>query len=191
VLAEDAPVAPIPFNVDPLGDEFVGERVVSVGYGITSGQTQAGSGIKRSARLIVSDVDGEFLVSASNENPNNANVCSGDSGGPQYHKLDDGRWEQVSVHSWADQNCLFLSGSTRTDLTSNWIMNRIEDVHGTDDYCDAAGFYDDDVCDAWCDADPACFDESNGPAACNSTQGAPLGFSALLGLLALGLRRRR
>lgn len=193
VLAEDAPVEPILFNMDELGDDDIDKTLTSVGYGITSAATQAGSGLKRSAKLTIDELDGQFIVSNSFTNDNDANVCSGDSGGPQYRKLPSGRWEQWSVHSWADQNCVFTSGSTRTDLFTTFLMNQVEKVHGTGDLCEAAGFYGNGTCDDYCDADPDCFEDEGGAKACGCDASGPSGggLAFLVSLLALGLRRRR
>lgn len=194
ILAEDAPVEPVWFNTDDLDedDAFIGSKVTSVGYGITSAATQSGSGIKRSARLTVSDLDDDFIISLGSENRDGANVCQGDSGGPQYRKLDDGRWQQVSIHSWATQECYAMSGSVRTDLYTDWILDRVEEVHGTADFCDASGYYDDGTCDTFCDEiDPDCVEQKGGAGGCHTAGSAPaaLGALGLLGLL--GLRRRR
>ncbi len=187
VLEEDAPATPVLFNIRTLDEGVIGKSVISVGYGVTDGTTQQGGGIKRAAELVIDDLLGQFLVSNTFENENRANVCSGDSGGPQYFERSDGRLVQWSVHSWADRDCRTTSGSTRTDLTSDWLLRQVARVHGTDDLCDAAGFYGDDECQDWCEADPDCIETA---CACNGTsQGGT--WAGVLGLLAFGLRRRR
>ncbi|HMV68382.1 MAG TPA: trypsin-like serine protease, partial [Myxococcota bacterium] len=150
-------VEPVWFNTEALGEDVVGERLVSVGYGITSAMTQAGAGIRRSAPIRISGVDGQFLLSDTSDNPDKGNICSGDSGGPQYHQDEDGRLIQWSIHSWADQNCQQLSGSSRTDKGAEWILSQVESFYGTTDFCAISGLYADAKCDAYCDApDPAC-----------------------------------
>jgi secreted trypsin-like serine protease len=193
-------VDPVWFNTDELTDEVIGTRLVSVGYGITDAATQQGGGRKRSAKIKISDVDGQFLVSETAGNPGEGNVCSGDSGGPQYFEDESGRLIQWSVHSWADQYCLFMSGSSRTDAVGDWILKQVDDVHGSTDFCALAGRYADGTCDEFCDlTDPDCLmavgSGSGGAgggagsgAGCDSTGAAGLGWASLLALLA---RRRQ
>lgn len=156
-LTEDAPVDPIWINTNKLKDRNVGEEVLSVGFGITSA-AGAGGGTKRSATLVVDAIDDMFVLSNVSTNPDEANICSGDSGGPQYH-YDEATdtWEQWAVHSWGDVNCVYNSGSTRTDVAKEFILDFVEGVHGTSDFCALTGKYDDGVCDESCDQyDPDC-----------------------------------
>lgn len=193
-LAEDAPVEPIWINTDPLKAKDVGKEVLSVGWGIT-GASGAGGGTKRSAPLIVDEIDEMFVLSVVSTNENNANICSGDSGGPQYHFDEEtGEWIQWAVHSWGDSNCLFNSGSTRTDVAKKFILDFVEDVHGTSDFCAIQGRYGDGVCDTNCDetdidcllGDPALFESLAGESekgGCNQGGGPTwlwLGFAPLV-----------
>jgi uncharacterized protein (TIGR03382 family) len=194
VLVDDAPRRPTWFATDIDEEEIIGATVTSVGYGITDARSQQGSGIKRSAKLKISDVRGEFLLSASDDNVDEANICSGDSGGPQYRRAGNGRWLQVGIHSWGDQNCTQLSGSTRSDLDVEWLLSQVEAVHGTRDFCEASGLYGDGACDAECDEiDPDCLEEeedARGGCACDA-RGGPLSGGWLVLLLAALLRRHR
>ncbi len=198
VLDAPAPVEPVWFRTDPLRPRLAqGAQVVSVGFGLTEAGT---SGQKRSAPLIIDQLDEIFLISDAESNARNAGVCSGDSGGPQYHLGEDGRWTQWAVHSWADVDCDARSGSTRVDVVSEWILEQIEAVHGTRDRCSVHGRYADGVCDADCalpDADCIVERLSAGPGAeaaagCASVPGAwalgPWGLG-LWGALALARRR--
>ena len=154
ILREDAPVEPVFFRIEPLSyDEALDAEVVSVGFGID----EAGvGGVKRSAPLIIDYMDGMFLRTNNATNEAKANICSGDSGGPQY-AMEDGRLVQWAVHSWGDENCEVQSGSTRTDVVAEWILDQVEAVHGTRDLCASNGLYGDGQCDAFCDGpDPDC-----------------------------------
>ena len=195
VLAEDAPVAPIPVHFEPVTDDDLGREMLSVGFGASSG-SGSGSGTKRSAVLLLDEYDEQHLYTDANENPSRGNICSGDSGGPQMIQADDGMWVQWAVHSWGYQGCGGLSASARTDVAADWLLEQIEAVHGTTDLCDAQGLYADDICDDTCDADPACAvaevaesaDEKGG---CSATSGAAtMGALALAGLLVAPRRRR-
>ena len=191
-LSEDAPVEPVWPRLDLLDVEAeVGARVWSVGFGQDE---NGGSGVKKSAKLTVDEIDDMFVISESQSNRNNANIRSGDSGGSQYFELEDGSLEQWAVHSWGDIGCVFNSGSTRTDIAADWILEQIEITHGTTDQCEIEGRYGDGVCDPDCDTEdidcapppePEALEEEAG--GCNTTGSLPLGW--LLVLPALGLRR--
>ncbi len=155
VLKEDATVEPTWFRRNEITDDDLGAELKSVGFGITSGGGD-GSGIKRSATIVLDEYDDNFLLSNVSTNPDGANICSGDSGGPQFFFTDD-HWIQGAVHSWGDVDCLIESGSTRVDIATEWILDQIEDVHGTRDVCEINGWYDNGVCDPFCDEpDPDC-----------------------------------
>ncbi len=193
VLQDDAPFAPVWFRTEPLKPRLAeGAEVVSVGFGLTETSTFTG-GEKRSAVLTIDELDPMFLISNSSTNDNGANICSGDSGGPQYFQEEDGSWTQWAVHSWGDTSCLVQSGSTRTDIVAEWILDQVEAVHGSRDRCEVNGHYDDGVCDRFCDEfDPDCtidpFPELEASASCAT---APSGGAAVALLTLLALRRGR
>lgn len=199
ILAEDAPVPPVWLRSTEVLDDELGAEMVSIGFGVTGPQGN-GSGVKRSATLFLSDVDEMFLYSESDDNPNEAQICSGDSGGPQVVHLPDGRIEQWAVHSWGDQGCEIVSGSTRVDVVYDWILEQVEAVHGTTDFCEINGAYGNGTCDTFCAGeDPDCFEDEvvadgegdDEKGRCSTVPlGAALGPTALAGLLALGRRRR-
>ena len=199
ILAEDAPVPPVWLRSTEVLDDELGAEMVSIGFGVTGPQGN-GSGVKRSATLFLSDVDEMFLYSESDDNPNEAQICSGDSGGPQVVHLPDGRIEQWAVHSWGDQGCEIVSGSTRVDVVYDWILEQVEAVHGTTDFCEINGAYGNGTCDTFCAGeDPDCFEDEvvadgegdDEKGRCSTVPlGAALGPAALAGLLALGRRRR-
>ena len=197
VLSEEASAAPSRLRLAPLTEDIVGTTVVSVGYGVT--ETGA-SGVKFSAALTVDELDEMFLISDSDTNENGANICSGDSGGPQFFVDADGTPVQWAVHSWGDSQCLYSSGSTRVDVVADWLLEQIESVHGTSDLCEINGLYEDGVCQEDCDAvDPDCVTDTGdgdsgggeeaGGCGC-SASGAGGGLVLLPLLIALGRRRR-
>jgi V8-like Glu-specific endopeptidase len=180
VLAEDAPVQALRFWTGSLTPEDVeGQTVLSVGYGLTERNE---SGHKYSAELTVDELDEMFLISYSDTNENEANICSGDSGGPQILE-GDGPPMVVGVHSWGDSNCLSSSGSMRVDLVNEWVLSQVLEEHGSLDLCHVNGRYSDGVCDSDCLAlDPDCFEDDSGPLACTSAGGSA-GFFLALGLV--------
>jgi hypothetical protein len=194
-LAEDGPARPAELRIDPLppDEELLGLPLRSVGYGITGGSADD-SGVRRAVELEVHDADAEFLYIRQD----GANICSGDSGGPQFGYEDGGRLVEWAVHSWGQQGCTGLSASTRVDAYADWILDYVEAVHGTRDLCGAAGRYADGTCDAFCaELDPDCLEgmpwQGGGEprAGCASRPGGVAPGAALAALLALGLRRRR
>lgn len=162
VLEEESSVRPV--WIAPTAyerDELVGEKVVSVGFGITSSSNQNSGGVKRKGNLKISGVDDQFLYVDASDNKDRSNVCSGDSGGPQYHVDAHGRVTQWGIHSFVyslsggSDPCLVSSGSTRTDAFRDWILNQVEKVHGEVDECALAGRYGDLVCDTDCVSEDA------------------------------------
>lgn len=204
ILAEPATTRPVLLRSAAVTDDDLGAELLSVGFGIT--ETGGGDGIKRSAALFLDDYDEMFLLTENSSNEANANICSGDSGGPQFSWVDD-HWEQWAVHSWGDQNCRQISGSTRVDVTFDWIMDQVEAVHGTRDQCEASGWYGDGACDAACPAvDPDCLpadepeaeaddadaEDDKGAGGCASVPAPASALAAaLLSATALVRRRRR
>ena len=85
----------------------------------------------------------------------------------------------------------------RTDLISDWILDYVEDVHGSRDLCEANGWYSNDRCDSFCDEpDPDCnvSEDSENEAAkagCSSTpmKDVSFWFMPLIGLLAFRSKR--
>jgi hypothetical protein len=196
VLSEDAPIEPTRVRLEPLTEEVEGSLLTSVGFGVTE---TGGSGVKFSAELTLDTLDPMFLISYSATNENGANICSGDSGGPQFFVGDDGVPIQWAVHSWGDSECLNSSGSTRVDVVAQWLLEQVESVHGSTDLCEINGLYGDGICQTDCDAvDPDCVTDTGSPEEEGSEQAACVGCSAsggaggvLLPLLMLLWRARR
>lgn len=147
-LAEPVDIQPALLRRVPLTDDDEDHELLSVGFGITGIGNDDG-GVKRSAPVLVDQLWQDFILSRNSANPNEANICSGDSGGPMFDVTDD-RLIEWAVHSWGDQNCAQRSGSTRVDLNYEWIMDQVEAVHGSRDVCEINGFYDDGICDVDC-----------------------------------------
>ncbi len=197
VLTEDAPVEPTLFRTSNVEETEIGLPLKSVGFGTTASGSNNGSGVKRSADLILSDLQNQFLIVENADNVNNSNICSGDSGGPMFHFDENiGRWVQWAVHSWGDQTCMIQSGSTRTDLVADWISGHIEDVHGTQDICEINGYYEDGECTILPNClieDPECFVEEDPKETwlgCSAVKGKAGWSWTLIGLV-LTFRKKR
>ena len=193
LLAEDATTPPSLFRSEVIDDTLIGTPLTSVGFGIT-GANQNDSGLKRSANVIMSDVDALFVEINNADNPDNANICSGDSGGPTFI-FDEEREQivQLAVHSWGDQTCTIQSGSTRTDIVSEWIFDYIEEVHGSRDICEINGLYSDGLCTLLPDClqeDPECIVEEEEIKSCNQMGTAQALSTWLILCSMIGLRRR-
>jgi secreted trypsin-like serine protease len=191
ILAEDAPEDPTPIVRELTEDMVVGADIVSVGFGLTELDE---SGIKHSASMTADRLGDMHVESDNATNTDDSNICSGDSGGPQFH-ITDTRTVQWAVHSFGDQNCDTYSGSTRVDVVYDWVLDHVEEVHGTRDLCDINGWYDDGVCDEdiCIEVDPDCVEpvDSGDPTEEPKGRGcshAP-GAVAFAGLLLLGRRR--
>jgi len=197
-LSEDAPYPASWLRTEPMIEtEIEMETVVSVGFGVDDGSAGTGGGVKRSAELTIDHLTDMHLVSNSQTNDNSANICGGDSGGPQFFIAEDGREIQWSVHSWGDSNCTYNSGSTRIDIVSEWILDHVETVHGTRDLCEANGRYGDGICDEACDViDQDCLEDTGDGAGDAAECGCQTGVASmrlvfLYGLLAAVFRRRK
>ena len=89
-----------------------------------------------------------------------ATTQPGDSGGPVFLEEGD-EWVQAGVHSWGDVNCQVTGGSTRIDTLMPWILEHVEAVHGTTDFCSINGDYENGLCDLYCDeVDPDCLEDT-------------------------------
>lgn len=196
-LESEALVTPTWFRRAEITVEDEGTEMRSVGYGATS-SSGSGSGTRRSTDLVLDEVDEMFLIANTGMSGEDGQICSGDSGGPQFVE-EDGRWVQWAVHSWGDSTCLYQSGSTRVDLIDEWILDFVEDVHGTRDVCEANGWYGDGTCDDICDTvDPDCLEDTGGPEdgaakACGCSQSTlkhpPIGWLMLLSPLLIWRRQ--
>lgn len=120
--------APTTFGADPI--------VTYVGWGIT-GDGRSDSGVKRTVDIPFYDYDSMFVYTYD---PNNeANVCSGDSGGASL-MWDDGAWELVGVNSFVGSNtwgapCTgedAYAGAARVDAYVDWIRENV-DIEDNDD----------------------------------------------------------
>ncbi len=169
-------VEPVWFKEKPVKAGAAGDEVISVGYGITSSAAQSSNGVKRDATLVLTGADSSFIYTNAVTNPGNTNICSGDSGGPQYAMV-DGHLEQWGVHSFGFGTnpsvdlCFQQSGSTNVGTYAGFIWKQIHAVEGEDyipqfadwDYCESRGMYLDMHCDPNCATpDEDCAMDENG-----------------------------
>ncbi len=117
VLAEDAPVSPIPLNTQALDAGWVGRTLLHVGYGASNGRTGAGSGTKRSVAMPITAIGGTQFAYGDRTR----NTCFGDSGGPALLEGAGGSASVVGVTSYGDQTCTQFGVDTRVDAFQSFV----------------------------------------------------------------------
>jgi len=132
-------IAPIPFNTKPLTKASNGQPLRITGYGLANGNEQIGiggggdkssAGIKRVAKtkqISVTDV----TVEIGSKSPigwiwGEANICSGDSGGPVLAKV-DGVETIIGVNSYGMIGCIGSAHSTRVDVYADFVKKNVSE----------------------------------------------------------------
>ncbi|MDY7229521.1 S1 family peptidase [Hyalangium rubrum] len=119
ILAEDAPVAPVPLDGAALSADIVGQATRVVGFGIDE---QGRTGSRRSGTARVTAVAaGTFSLGAA---PGMS--CGGDSGGPVFLEV-DGVERIVGVTSFGDLVCT-TGTNTRIDVHAAFIQAILDEV---------------------------------------------------------------
>lgn len=152
----------------PLTERDAGRQFTGYGYGTAGWFEWDTRGRQRGATFEVGHV-AEALVSRAEDNPNDASLCTGDSGGPLF--AGD---VVVGIHSWAEDLCASYSGFTDVGGETAWVLD------GADQLQVEVGCVDDSI-----PVPPP----PEGRAGCTS---APLGPTGLVFILwsALATRRR-
>jgi hypothetical protein len=119
ILAEDAPVPPVPLRGAPLPADVVGRTTRVVGFGLDD---EGRTGLRRSGTARVTAVDpGAFSIELAP-----AMSCGGDSGGPSFLEV-DGTEHLVGVTSFGDLACT-TGTNTRVDAHADFLQAVIEEV---------------------------------------------------------------
>lgn len=93
-----------------------GKTFKAVGYGVTNGQSGAGTGTKRMVTLTIEGHDSStFSYGTSSQN-----TCSGDSGGPAIQTI-NGVPTVIGTTSYGDYNCTQSGVNMRTDYDAAFI----------------------------------------------------------------------
>lgn len=128
-------VAPVPINPRPMGATWPGEPLRLVGYGAT-GDDLDDTGTRRWTSLPVLQLDGDLLFAFDGTATDGwpvawdsaSNLCQGDSGGGALYDGLDGT-SLVGVHAVVAPSCVGgMTGSTRTDLYVDWIVEHVPEV---------------------------------------------------------------
>ena len=118
VILEKAPTGVTPSVVSKVAP-FNGQKIMLIGYGITSSSSQ-NSGVKRMAYNYIQKVySTRFSFSGSGGGV--GNTCQGDSGGPAFSMV-NGKEEQVGITSAGTEPCGTMSFDTRVDTYYSWLM---------------------------------------------------------------------
>ena len=116
VLSQDAPVTPVPIN-EGMTSSWVGRSLTFVGYGVSSGFTRSGAGVKRAVDIPVSEVGSTQFAYEDRRK----NTCYGDSGGPAFAQDANGNLALVGVTSYGDQTCTQYGVDTRVDAFRSFV----------------------------------------------------------------------
>lgn len=111
LLAEPAPVAPIPRVGDPLEPAAVPVDVRLVGYGITAAGGADDDRLRTGTARIAEVLASHALLEAAPSLP-----CSGDSGGPVFAAAPGGGEALVAVVSRGDAACAGAARAARVDV---------------------------------------------------------------------------
>ncbi|QSQ23303.1 S1 family peptidase [Pyxidicoccus parkwayensis] len=119
ILAEDAPVPPMPLHLASLPADFVGRTTRVVGFGLDEdGRT----GLRRSGTARVTATDaGTFSIEAAP-----AMSCGGDSGGPSILDIDDTELV-IGVTAFGDLACT-TGTNTRVDAHADFLHAVMEET---------------------------------------------------------------
>jgi V8-like Glu-specific endopeptidase len=119
ILAEDAPVTPLPLDGAALPTELVGQTTRVVGFGLDD---QGMTGTRRSGTARVTAVEaGTFSIEAA---PGMS--CGGDSGGPSFLSV-NGIECLVGVTSFGDLSCT-RGTNTRVDVHAAFLQAILDEV---------------------------------------------------------------
>ncbi|NOZ00550.1 MAG: trypsin-like serine protease [Deltaproteobacteria bacterium] len=146
-------VEPVKINTIALRGEDLDDQVLYVGFGISDGKNNTGSGIKRSTHMPITWIENDAYYTE----PQGSGTCHGDSGGPGLLEMAPGQWKAMGIVSAGTEPpgegdpCLTGFGIyTRVDAYASWIA----DVTGIalPDCSDG----DECVCDEACLPDGGC-----------------------------------
>src|SRR5262249_8004006 len=109
-------VTPIPYSHTPVDASFDGSTVRVVGYGVSNGPAQTGSGTKRQLTTILASHEAGII----NVGQAGHTTCQGGSGGPTL-KMFGGVETVIGITSFGEKDCPTYGSMTRVDLCAAWI----------------------------------------------------------------------
>lgn len=114
-LTEAVNIEPVPWNVEALSGQQLGDTVILVGFGRTTADDE-GEPLRRQASVIL----GEVLPTSITWTDPEQGLCVGDSGGPAYLSL-DGDLVLAGVLREGKPSCAGWGAATRTDPFDSWL----------------------------------------------------------------------
>lgn len=113
-------VTPLPMNATALTQSDVGRTVRHVGYGVSNGYNQTGSGLKREVTYTIRSLPSPSQSTQYESGASGQQTCNGDSGGPALAIMPGSTTESViGTVSWGDANCVQQGWDNRVDLMLN------------------------------------------------------------------------
>lgn len=165
-----------PMSTKAIDQSFMYQQILYVGYGVSSGITNQGGGIKRSGYMKFWAYEGTYFASGFET----SGVCFGDSGGPGFLEV-DGEMRIIGVNSsvWSQNEDPCTGGAiqTRVDVYADWIAETMasdevdcrvnEELCFCPQACTADGYCDNRFCKTYscgevrqcfknCKDDPQC-----------------------------------
>jgi hypothetical protein len=199
-LAEPATGVPVyPLHTTPFTAAMRGQTSFHVGFGVTDGVSQTGSGVKRSTSIRIMGYYDTYYVTEYD----GSGVCFGDSGGPGFYQS-GGTWRLAGVNSTVAASgadpCREYYLHVRVDHYLDWISGYVSEATpdcrenpglcACPSACLTNGTCDDTRCQTMdCDALYDCLVGCNGASGCydgcyaNATPAARAAIDALLGCL--------
>jgi len=127
LLTISPPDGEIPPPTVSIADRVTtGDSLTILGYGVTDGANQTGSGVLRIGEMQVDDVTTDLIFS-DYAPPAQSNTCFGDSGGPAFVEDGDGRLALAGITSTGTNvMCAVGDRSAFTNLTNKALRAFIE-----------------------------------------------------------------
>ena len=117
-------IDPMPLNRDSMNNSWLNDELQMVGFGLTSSNSES-TGVKRTADMYIYNFD-YYFVYMQDENEQQ-NICSGDSGGAALGALGGGNYELVGVNSFTSGECeSWYSGVVRVDSYVSWMEQYVD-----------------------------------------------------------------
>ncbi len=116
-------IVPMKVNDKPLLDEWIGQSVLTVGYGFDD---QGNSGTRRQGELTITSLTNHALIVGDSI----VNICQGDSGGPGILFIDDEE-QIVGINSNGEKGCRGESNQSRVDTSIDFINEVFDAWSGT------------------------------------------------------------